>query len=888
MAEFRVDEGTTLVRWAAYQGRRGDQPAAAARTGDERRPWLFVENEVLVNARDRETLGMLERFGGVMLNPQPLPPRPDLPNRRARRLSEADLADAPQTVTVRFDESPRDDRADRPTSEVPDVVTFSSELGAQVTALVDSLRAEGRRAGLNVVGEPFAMPLQSPSEGAGLVYGSDPTQWPAFGGRSRVADAWQLVESVRQVRGGTAVWVAISDQGFWVDGSGTPLLGTGQTASDFGPGVLQWNLEAEGSPLPSSMTSFHGNQVASAAVAAVGDGNGAAGSGGTIALPALFHSARTAERALRAARVAVWWGLDVLNFSWGFWGQSEFWFDTDTWDDTFNWAADNDVVVIAAAGNDNLDLPDDRNIRPATRTPRTLTIGSLLQDDTKRPSSNHGSSVNLWAPGTQIEVAPDGGALQGSRVDGTSFAAPIVAGVAAMMRYVNPAISADDVRRILVETGWQGAGAVTRGLDAFAAVWTALQRSLPDTGEANNSPASAAPLQQGAPAGTLSLPGANGISALSSGADRDYWSFSVERLNSVTITAEWYHRIANLSIAVEPVGEVQGTVDLSAGAGTGSRTLTGLLPPGRYTVRVTGSSATAYRLRVRLTDPDLPPDAFEPNDSFDAATRLEFESTMGGAGGGIGGVAIGWRRHLGAWGPGTFPLTLHRWASLLGWTFVNDDYFEFDVPRRTVFHIPLIEISDADEPLAVTLHDDARSVIASWSGHAMRIEPPAQTHCYLKVSAARQTRYTLRVGLTIDRDALPGPLQEELHVGPKWWGDPPPFSLVETVTHWAVDVGREELEDRELAYSVEYPAEVGVGDGGGPAGNERVELDLLTLAGEQIRGAELVDGVHVVDVTGLDHGTYVVRASRASAPVDGADVRPLVRVVPPMRTFGRQ
>ncbi|MBC8023755.1 MAG: S8 family serine peptidase, partial [Burkholderiales bacterium] len=47
--------------------------------------------------------------------------------------------------------------------------------------------------------------------------------------------------------------------------------------------------------------------------------------------------------------------------------------------------------------------------------------------------SNFGSSVSVWAPGTGIPVAPDGGNLNGSTQNGTSFAAPLVAGVAAML-----------------------------------------------------------------------------------------------------------------------------------------------------------------------------------------------------------------------------------------------------------------------------------------------------------------------------------------------------------------------------------------------------------------------------------------------------------------------
>ena len=74
------------------------------------------------------------------------------------------------------------------------------------------------------------------------------------------------------------------------------------------------------------------------------------------------------------------------------------------------------------------------------------------------------------------------------------MAAPIVAGVAAMMRACNPSLTSDDVRRILVETGWSGQGRVTKGLDAYAAVSAAIGGLLPDGAEGNDTLGSAAPL----------------------------------------------------------------------------------------------------------------------------------------------------------------------------------------------------------------------------------------------------------------------------------------------------------------------------------------------------------------------------------------------------------
>src|SRR5690606_30474310 len=118
-----------------------------------------------------------------------------------------------------------------------------------------------------------------------------------------------------------------------------------------------------------------------------------------------------------------------------------------------------------------------------------------------------------------------------------------VSGVSAMMRYCNPALSADDVRNLLVQTGWAGTGRVSRGLDAAEAVRAALNSRLPDTHEDNSTPSRAYPLLPIGPGDALTM---GQFSALSSAQDRDYWSFTVPHLSEVVVTAEWYGRLAGL------------------------------------------------------------------------------------------------------------------------------------------------------------------------------------------------------------------------------------------------------------------------------------------------------------------------------------------------------
>ena len=154
----------------------------------------------------------------------------------------------------------------------------------------------------------------------------------------------------------------------------------------------------------------------------------------------------------------VW---NILNMSISIsYGIGGFAFPKSTWENQFRFASDNGLLSHSCAGNDDKELPD-HVIRPATRTPGVITVGALDVDSpgdyTKKASfSNYGSSIGIWAPGTSIPVDPDDLNPTGDFDSGTSIASPLVAGVAAMMRYVDHSLNSDRIRQILWDTGWRG------------------------------------------------------------------------------------------------------------------------------------------------------------------------------------------------------------------------------------------------------------------------------------------------------------------------------------------------------------------------------------------------------------------------------------------------
>lgn len=122
-----------------------------------------------------------------------------------------------------------------------------------------------------------------------------------------------------------------------------------------------------------------------------------------------------------AIHAAVDTGANIIVLGLGGEGDSSF------VDDALQYAADHDVLVVAAAGNDG-PYPDSMDW-PA-RNPLTIAVGALASDRTVAEFSSRGS-VELVAPGVNIESTfkDDGYAI----LSGTSMAAPHVAGLAALV-----------------------------------------------------------------------------------------------------------------------------------------------------------------------------------------------------------------------------------------------------------------------------------------------------------------------------------------------------------------------------------------------------------------------------------------------------------------------
>jgi subtilisin family serine protease len=248
----------------------------------------------------------------------------------------------------------------------------------------------------------------------------------------------------------------------------------------------------------------HGTFVASLAAGSVTNGEGIAGFGGDARL--LVIQAGGADGSFtdvdEAAAIvyAVDRGAKIINLSLGGVESSA------TERRAVEYAASHGVLLVAAIGNEYedgnpLEYPAALLQPPGSRGVGGvgLSVGASTQRGTRASFSNTGSHLSLAAPGENVLSAlssqspasmyprfalPGSGAGLYGYSSGTSFAAPQVAGAAALVWAAKPTATATEVAQIIEQTA-SGRGAWNPSLgygvlDVAAAVATALGSSAPD------------------------------------------------------------------------------------------------------------------------------------------------------------------------------------------------------------------------------------------------------------------------------------------------------------------------------------------------------------------------------------------------------------------------
>nr|WP_052541922.1 S8 family serine peptidase [Cryobacterium roopkundense] len=143
-------------------------------------------------------------------------------------------------------------------------------------------------------------------------------------------------------------------------------------------------------------------------------------------------------------RWAVDNGADVINMS--LTRNTLFW--PESWDDAFLYAFENDVVVVAAAGNRGSGTTEVG--APAT-IPGVLTVAGVDREKTASfDASSQGITISVAAPSEQLVGAIPGGGYV--LWEGTSAAAPLVSGLVALVRAAYPDLDAAGVMNRVIES----------------------------------------------------------------------------------------------------------------------------------------------------------------------------------------------------------------------------------------------------------------------------------------------------------------------------------------------------------------------------------------------------------------------------------------------------
>ncbi len=265
---------------------------------------------------------------------------------------------------------------------------------------------------------------------------------------------------------------AVRDAQYWLDDLGIRTAwqstrGAGQTIAIIDTGIARGTAELDAAVVggtdfssagssdgrtPVGESSGHGTMVASlAAGRGTGATSGVIGAAPEADLLAISISfgAGSDDQVADAVIWAVDHGATVINMS--LTRNTLDW--PETWDDAFLYAADHDVVIVAAAGNRGSGT--ERVGAPAT-IPGVLTVAGLTRAGLASvDASSQGITIGVAAPSESlVGVTPSGGYVSWQ---GTSGATPIVAGIVALVRAAHPDLDAANViERVLATARDEG------------------------------------------------------------------------------------------------------------------------------------------------------------------------------------------------------------------------------------------------------------------------------------------------------------------------------------------------------------------------------------------------------------------------------------------------
>ncbi len=264
----------------------------------------------------------------------------------------------------------------------------------------------------------------------------------------RACDAWNLS------RGHEGIVVAVVDHGIELDHPDMPNMASA-------------SFDAVNGTSPSQVRGNHGTACAGIVGAARNNNAGVAGVAPSITLMSVSHSLTLAPNAAQQLANGISWavdnGADVISNSWGHAALASAVLDDAIEDAMTTGRGGRGAIVVFAAGN-----ADGAVIYPANSDPRIVAVGAMSPcgerknptscDDETWWGSCFGNELDVVAPGVLVPTTDRQGVAGYSGDDytpnfnGTSSACPHVAGVAALILAVNPALTRQQVVDVIERT----------------------------------------------------------------------------------------------------------------------------------------------------------------------------------------------------------------------------------------------------------------------------------------------------------------------------------------------------------------------------------------------------------------------------------------------------
>ncbi len=221
---------------------------------------------------------------------------------------------------------------------------------------------------------------------------------------------------------------------------GGDLNGSDDDGNGFVDDVVGWNFAENANDPRGSQpkNADHGTGTASAFGAVTNNSLGMAGTSWGCRIMAVCAANPEVDGEIlwgfEGIRYAFRNGASIINCSWESghpYSQYE--------QDIINAATQAGALIVAAAGNDGRNL-DSQPIYPAAYE-HVLSVGATFETSDLRAvlpgwSSNFGVNVTVFAPGNNIVAAANNGSYW--LAHGTSFAAPLVAGLAGILKSMHP------------------------------------------------------------------------------------------------------------------------------------------------------------------------------------------------------------------------------------------------------------------------------------------------------------------------------------------------------------------------------------------------------------------------------------------------------------------